>query len=223
MKRTISLFLSVAFTLWTLASFSLCTYATDSVPVISLKGGYASESSVTTVTASIDSEVNIAAYSIALYFDPTYVEVTDARCANKYGTFFSGESAEDMITLIWSDSLNRTIKGDLFTVSFKTKSDSAGHTVPIEIGYSVLGDETTGEIPFEARGCEINILNEYMWGDASCDGILSVSDAIIVNRYTSDSKNYKLSETQLINSDTDKNGIVNFKDCENILKRITGI
>ncbi len=220
MKRKSNFFLSAAVALLTVP-FSV--QAKEQMPVISLSSRYASESSVTSVTASIDSEINVAAYSVSLYFDPTYIEFTDAECTSKYGTFFYGDSAEDTVTLIWSDSRNRTIKGDMFTVSFKTKSDSAGCTVPVEIGYSVLGSDSTGEIPFKAEGCEITILDEYVWGDSNCDGILSIADAVAINRFTFNPKSFIFLDSQIINSDTDGNGIINFKDCKNILKCITGI
>ncbi len=220
MKRKTSFFLSAAIALSAIPSG---VQAKEQIPVISLSSGYASENSVTTVSASIDREINVAAYSVSLYFDPTYIEFTDAQCTSKYGTFFCGDSDEDTVTLIWSDRQHRNIKGDMFTVSFKTRGDSAGCIVPIEIGYSVLGSDSTGEIPFEAKGCEITILDEYVWGDANCDGTLSIADAVTINLFTSDPKSFKLSDSQIINSDTDGNGIINFKDCKNILKRITGI
>lgn len=194
--------------------------ALDNMPCISLQGGYASESSTTSVTVSIDTEIDIAAYSIALYYDPSLIEFTDAYCKSGYGTFYSGNRSEDSVTLIWSDSHNRKMKGVLFTVSFKTKNGSAGNKTPIEVGYSVLGSESAGEIPFRTENCEINILNEYTWGDANGDERLSVADAVKLNQYTSQPKKFRLSENQIINCDTDGNGIVNSKDCENIMKQL---
>ncbi len=220
LKRFLTFWLSVMIILSATVFSSEDVFSESSLPCLSLKSGYAAENSVTTVTASLDTELNLAAYSITLNFDPTMIEFADAICLSEHGKFFSGDTMDDCVTLIWSDSQNRNISGDLFTVKFITKGESSGNVIPIEIGYSVLGNDSIDEIPFDAVGCEIIVLEDYFWGDVNGDEMISISDVIAVNRFLDDAESYQLSKKRFINADTDNNGIVNFQDCKNILSYV---
>lgn len=198
---------------------SLCS-ATEDLPCIILRSGYAAENSITTVTASLDTKLNLAAYSITLNFDPSMLEFTNASCNTKKGKFFFGDRTDDQVTLIWSDSKTNALSGDIFTVKFKTKSETAGKAIPVEIGYSVLANDVSEEIPFKTRNCEITVLDEYTWGDANCDKKVSVSDAVLINQYISNPGKFSFTEKQIINSDTDNNGIINSEDLKNVLNYI---
>lgn len=198
---------------------SLCN-AKEDLPCIFLRSGYAAENSVTTVTASLDTNLNLAAYSITLNFDPSMLEFIDASCNIKKGKFFSGDRTDDQVTLIWSDSKSATLNGDIFTVKFKTKGETAGKMIPVEIGYSVLANETSEEIPFKIQNCEIEVLDDYTWGDADCDKNVSVSDAVLISQYINNPAGFSFTEKQIINSDTDNNGIINSSDLKNVLNYI---
>lgn len=187
---------------------------------LSLNGGYAEENSITTVTASIDPAIVAAAFSVSLYFDPSKLEFVDASFNEAYGNFYFGDSAEDCVTIVWSDSRDRTLENKLFTMRFKTKGDTAGCTVPIDVGYTTFGNTVTEEIIVDTMGCEIIISDEYMWGDANCNGKISVSDAVTITLFSISSQKYPLSDIQFTNSDTDSNGIVNSKDANNIINYI---
>lgn len=217
LKSVISMLISVSIIL----AMTVGVNAEKKLPLLSLKGGYASENSITTVTASLDSEISLAAYSVSLVFDPTLIEFVDTSYIQGGGNFFSDKTAEDCVTFIWSDSKNRKISGNLFTAKFKVKGDTAGRTVPVEIGYSILGNETTEEIPFKTSGCEITVINEYNWGDATCDGVVSASDVIKINHFNQNPEKYPLTARQQLNSDTDSNGIINRTDIENVINYIT--
>ena len=191
-------------------------------PCLTAVGGYAAENDITTVSVSADIELNLAAYSISLNYDPSKLEFISAYSGTEYGNFYPDDSLDDRVTLVWSDVSNRVLSGQLFTVKFKTKSRTAETVIPVEIGHSVLGNSSSGEIPFDAVGCEISVLKEYMRGDANCDGRVSVSDAAIATLYNINSDIYSLSEKQYINSDMDNNGIVNSKDAQAILSFVIG-
>ena len=202
--------------------FSISTSAVDSqLPLLSLKGGYAEENSITTVTASLSSKIDsAAAFSVSLYFDPSKLEFVDASFSRDFGNFYFGDSAEDCATLVWSDSKDRTLEGELFTVRFKTKSDTAGCTAPIDVGYTTFGNTVSDEFTVDTQGCEIIVTDEYMWGDANCDKTVSISDAVKITLFNVNPTKHPLSEIQLVNSDTDSNGIVDSKDANKIINHI---
>lgn len=220
MKRKISIFFSaIAMVFTAVLSSALCN-AKEDLPCITLRSGYASENSVTTVTASLDKSLNLAAYSITLNFDPSMLEFIDVSCNIKKGKFFSGDRTDDQVTLIWSDSKNTALSGDIFTVKFKTKGETAGKTIPVEVGYSVLANEASEEIPFKIQNCEIEVLDNYTWGDADCDKNVSVSDVVLINQHINNPTIFSFTEKQIINSDTDSNGIINSVDLNNVLNYI---
>ncbi len=219
MKTRIKALLS-AVTFSLAAVFSSNSDVSAESHLFSLKGGYAEESSITTVTASIDPAIVMAAFSVSLYFDPSQLEFVDASFSEDYGNFYFGDSAEDCVTLVWSDSKDRTLENEIFTARFKTKSDTSGCTIPIEAGYAVFGNTVTDEIPVDVKGCEIIVTDEYRWGDANCDDRVSVSDAVKITLFSIDYKKHPLTEIQLTNSDTDNNGIVNIKDANKVIDHI---
>ncbi len=220
MKRKLKSVISIITSVSIIFAMAVSVNAEKELPLLSLRGGYASENSITTVTASIDSEISLAAYSVSLVFDPTLVEFVDASYRYGGGNFFSDKTAEDCVTFIWSDSKNRKISGNLFTAKFKVKGETAGRTVPVEVGYSILGNETTEEIPFKASGCEITVINDYSWGDATCDGVVSASDVIRINHFNKNPEKYPMTARQQLNSDTDSNGVINRTDIENVINYI---
>lgn len=188
--------------------------------LFSLNGGYAEENSIVNVTASIDPAIVMAAFSVTLYFDPSMLEFVDASFTEDYGTFYFGDSYEDSVSLVWSDSRDRTFENELITMRFKTKSGTSGCTIPIEVGYAICGNSANDEIYVDTKGCEVIVTRDYKWGDANCDGRVSVSDAVKITLFSIDYKKYPLTEIQLTNSDTDKNGIVNIKDANIIIDHI---
>ncbi|MBE6845218.1 MAG: hypothetical protein E7508_05815 [Ruminococcus sp.] len=222
MKRKIKLLLSVAVASSLAVLSPIYAFSEADRPCLTAVGGYAAENDITTVSILTDTELNLAAYSISLNYDPSMLEFTNAYCSTEYGNFYPDDSADDRVTLVWSDSRDRALSGQLFTVEFKTKSRTAETVIPIDIGYSVLGSLSSGEIPFDTTGCEISVLKEYMQGDTNCDGRISVSDAAMTAMYNIDSSKYSLSEKQYINSDMDCNGIVNSKDVQAILGFVVG-
>ncbi|MGN0612667.1 MAG: dockerin type I domain-containing protein, partial [Porcipelethomonas sp.] len=183
-------------------------------------GGYAAQNDVTTVTASLDGETMLAAYSISVSFDSAALEFVNASSSLEYGMFYCSSSSDDSVTLVWSDSRDRSISGEIFEIEFKTKGNSAGQTIPVETGYSVMGSEKMEEIPFSSAGCEIIITENYKWGDANCDGRVSTSDVIAINKYCILGEGPDLSGDGLINADADRNGTVSAKDSKVILEYI---
>ena len=195
-------------------------YSKDKLPCIYLEGGYAAENNITYVTAYTDTEIDLAAYSITLNFDPSLLEFIDAQNNSQKGNFFSEAVSDDKVSVIWSYAEDCKFDEKLFTAKFKTKSDAVDCVIPVEIGYSVLGNEESEEIPFDAAGCEIKVVGDYLWGDANCDRVLNMADDVTVNQFNMDSEKYSLSKAARLNCDTDSNGVIDSKDCENILNAI---
>lgn len=222
LKRKIKLLISAAVTASLAVWSPVNVFSEGDRPCLTAVGGYAAENDITTVSIFTDTELNLAAYSISLNYDPSMLEFINAYCGTEYGSFYPDDSADDRVTLVWSDGLDRVLSGQLFTVAFKTKSRTAEAVIPVDIGHSVLGSSSSGEIPFDAVGCEISVLKEYMRGDTNCDGRVSVSDAAMATLYNINSDTYSLSEKQYINSDMDNNGIVNSKDAQAILSFVIG-
>lgn len=196
---------------------ALITSAEDDLPYLIVKGGYADENNLTSVSVSIDSEICLAAYSISLIFDPSMLEFADASGSFNYGKFFYGNTTDDCVTIVWSDSKDHIVDGNLFTARFKTKNETDGKSIPVEIGYSIIGSESTEEIPFKTSDGVITVVRGYKCGDANCDGAISLSDAIAISRFNIDSEEFSFSDIQLINSDTDNNNKINMQDTENVL------
>ncbi len=191
--------------------------AENTSPQLTMSGGYAEENNLTTVNASFDEEISLAAFSVTISFNPEQLEFVSA-CSNiGYGKFFYNSVSEDSVTFIWSDSKNQTLSGDAFNIEFKVKSDTAGQTLPINVDHSVMGSDSMEETPLDVSSCEISVLDNYMWGDANNDGRISLSDVAAINKFSIDNKKYALTEEMIINGDVDKNNIVNFEDGKVIL------
>lgn len=198
-------------------SNTLSASAEKELPYIIVSGGYADENNLTSVSISVDREISLAAYSVSLIFDPSMLEFADADGCFDYGNFFYESTTDDCVTFVWSDSSDHIVSGNLLTARFKTKSETAGCEVPVEIGYSIIGNESTEEIPFKTSDGMITVIRGYKCGDSNSDGIISLSDAIALNRFSIDSKEFPLSDIQLINSDTDSNGKINIMDMRYVL------
>lgn len=188
--------------------------------VLNLRAGYAAENDITFVSGSLEAETDAAAYSITLNFNPEYLEFVDAESNLSYGAFYYNSVSEDCVNLVWSDTENRSLNGEIFSASFKTKGDTADLTVPVELGHSVMGNDSMEEIPFEPAYCEIIVLENYKWGDVNNDGITSLSDVVAINQFYIDSEQFSLDSQMKINSDTDTNKILNISDSNNILKYV---
>jgi len=207
--------------IFTLSALFPANVKADENHLITLSDGYAEENSITTITVSVEPALVTAAFSVSLYFDPSKLEFVDAAMSQKAGNFYFGDTYEDCATIIWSDSQDRTFEDKLFTVRFKTKNGISGETVPVDVGYAVSGTTNGSEKQLDAKGCEIIVSNEYKWGDANCDGRVSVSDAVMINLFNINAKKYSLSEIAFLNSDTDGNGYVDLKDSDNVINHIT--
>lgn len=79
------------------------------------------------------------------------------------------------------------------------------------------GDDQGGTLVIKA----ITTKESSILGDANLDGILDISDASLIQKYTIHSQD--LSEQSLINSDFNKDGKVNILDCTQIQKKIAGL
>lgn len=220
MNKKFKSILSLIINISIISAFSVSASAEDNIKTLNLSGGYAEENSLTSITASIDDEANAAAYSITLNYNPDYLEFIKADNNSEYGKFYYNNISDDSVNIIWSDDKNRNLKGNIFTAEFKTKGDTAGLTVPVEVGNSIMGNTEMQEIPFENSYCEITVLEKYLWGDSNNDGIVSVADVTAINKFNIDSKKYSLSSEMLINSDADKNKIINIHDCNAILNYV---
>ncbi len=218
LKPKFKILLSSVLALNFVSSARITASAENSLPQFSIRGGYAEENAVTSVIASFDDEMNIAAYSISVNFDPQQLEFVKAWDNIEYGNFYYNSTSDDCVTFVWSDSEDRSFKGDVFNIEFKTKGETSGQNVPVNVGYSIMGNDKMEEIPFEAQGCEISVSSIYKWGDVNCDGIISVSDVTAINKFNIDSEEYSLTDEMLINGDTDKNNIINSDDSNAILK-----
>lgn len=62
--------------------------------------------------------------------------------------------------------------------------------------------------------------DEALTGDANCDGVVDVSDAVLVMRYAVEDRDAVVTEQGLKNADADKNGKTNESDATMILKYI---
>lgn len=220
MKRKFKLLLSLMTAIGITSVISVTSFAEESTAHLKLNGGYADENTVTAITASLTSETDIAAYSISVNFNPDCLEFVTAYSNIEYGNFYYNDISEDSVTFIWSDNQNRNLNGDVFTAKFKTKGDTSGQVIKIEPGRSVIGNDKLEEIEAELSGCEITVLNNYKWGDANNDGIVSLSDVTAICKFTMDSENYPLYNECLVNSDTDKNNIINSDDSNAVLNYI---
>lgn len=220
MKRKLKLLLSLMTAIGIASGLSVTSFAEDSIAHIKLNGGYADENAVTSVTASFTSETDIAAYSISVNFNPDYLEFVSAYSNTDYGNFYYNSISEDSVTFVWSDEQNRNLNGDVFTAKFKTKGDTAGQVINIEPGRSVMGNDKLEEIEVDLSGCEVIVLNNYKWGDANNDGVVSLSDVTAICKFTIDSEKYPLYNESLVNSDTDKNNVINSDDSNAVLNYV---
>lgn len=180
--------------------------------MLSLRGGCTGENSVIPVTLSVDREIEAAAYSVTINFDPEKLEFTSASDKTGVGTFYYNAVSEDSIRLVWSNSSDTQLSGSILTAAFKTRGGTAGKTAPVQIGYCVIGSEDMSEIPFEAHSAKITISEDFVWGDADCSGETDIADVIALEKSFVDPDSYPLEHQGLMNCDTDNSGVVDIDD-----------
>ena len=186
-------------------------------PCLFLDSGYAGENDMVFVDAVLDGDVKAAAYSISLGFDPSKLEFVSASSELKGGTFYYNAPTDDSVTFVWSGKKDIGMEGKVISMAFKTRGRTAGDSVSIQMGHCIIGSEDMAEIPIDTEGCEINVLQSFKYGDTNCDGVTDFADVVSIKKFRMDSDIYSPDENGLINSDTDKNSIVDERDSENVL------
>ena len=97
----------------------------EQTPEIYLQCGYAQENSETVVSLMSDSALSVSAFSVEIVFDPSVLTFEDAVAGEALtsGTFHSnGEYSEDCVRLVWSDSKNADVMGELAKLKFSVKN-----------------------------------------------------------------------------------------------------
>ena len=217
MKKKLRFLLPLCMAAVMSASAAVPVSADSNRPCLSLESSYAGENDIFYVDAVLDSDVRAAAYSISLGFDPSKLEFVSAESSISEGTFYYNNFNEDNVTFVWSGNKDIDLKDEVIKMSFKARGRTAGETVPIEFGHCVIGSESMIEIPLDTKGCEIDVLKSFKYGDANCDGVTNFADVVSISKFRIDSGSYSPDENGLINSDTDKNNIVDERDSENVL------
>ncbi len=198
----------------------------EQTPKIYLQCGYAQENSETVVSLMSDSALSVSAFSIEIVFDPSVLTFEDAVAGEALtsGTFYSnGEYSEDCVRLVWSDSKNADAMGELAKLKFSVKNATSGEKTGLYIGYTEMGNEKLQEVAFEKSDAEMEIKQDYVWGDANCDGYTTASDVVMINKYNLSQKDYPLSDNGFINADVDFNEIINLSDSMEITSYVLGI
>lgn len=197
--------------------------AKTKLPEISLKCGYAQENTETIVSLNVNEEIFVSAYSFEIYFDPDVLSFEDASMGSalQYGSFYcNGEYSEDCVRVVWSDSEDINVSGELAKLKFRTKTAESGTKTGLYIGYSVMGNENYEEIPFDTVDSEIEIMADYIWGDANGDGLTTAADAVAVNKYNISRDLYPINKKYTTNADIDYNNIINLSDSDGIVSYI---
>ena len=190
-------------------------------PCLTLESGYAGENDIVFVDAVINGDTKAAAYTLNLGFDPSKLEFVSASSCLKGGTFYCNTPTDDSVTFVWSGNKDIDINGEMIKMSFKTRGNTAGETVSLLPGHCIMGSAGMEEIPVEIKGCDINVLKNFKYGDANCDGNTGLSDVVAITKSRVKATGYSLKEEGLVNGDTDNNKIVDEKDSENVLNFVS--
>lgn len=89
-----------------------------------------------------------------------------------------------------------------FQLNFSGNNDTPEHTV-VYPSYPAESDTESVVITAKTYDCEI------VKGDANCDGIVNMADAVTIMQYMANPNKYPISEQGRINGDIDENGLTN--------------
>ncbi len=106
-----------------------------------------------------------------------------------------------------------------------------GSSAKADVVFSAVGDPTKdytasftdGEVKIGAPVTTASPTPVTKWGDATCDGNVDVSDAVLVCRYAVSDANAKLTDTGRANADVTHDGEVDAADASRILECIARI
>lgn len=206
-------------------AFAADVSAAEKPVCIYLNGSCAGENDIASVSVMFDKETEVSAFTIEVVYNPEQLEFVDASMGKclEGGTFYdSGNTFEDSVRLVWSDSRDHNAEGTVATLKFKTKSETEDSTAPLYVGYCQLGTQDFEEIEYRSEDFELEILKKYKRGDVNGDGEISGSDVVKVNKYIISGNKFELDENQLRNADVNLDGIVNSKDCMIIIGCVLG-
>ncbi|MGN1481877.1 cohesin domain-containing protein [Porcipelethomonas sp.] len=220
-KKTAVLTAAVLTVVLSLNLFSVS--AKKKLPEISLQCGYAQENAETTVSLNVNEKISVSAFSFEIFFDPKKLSFEDASMGSalNYGNFYcNGEYSDDCVRIVWSDSEDANVSGELAKLKFRTKNAETGTKTGLYIGYSSMGNEKFEEIAFDTVDSEIEIMQDYIWGDANGDGETTAADAVAINKYNISRELYPINNKYVINADIDYNNIINLSDSDGVVNYI---
>lgn len=187
-------------------------------PCLTLGSSIASENTLVSINASLDTPVKAAAYSMILQFDPEKLEFVSAKSGVDDGTFYFKSKSDDCVRLVWSSSKDTEFEGNIASLVFKTRSETIGQDIPVEISYCVFGSEDMDEIPLETQNGNISVVSSLVPGDANCNDIINISDAVTLGKFCTDYKSFPVSQDGLLNCDINKNGVIDKSDCDAVMQ-----
>ena len=215
-KKIISL-LSAA-SLLTCAMAAPLSASAEDKPCLALGSSIASENTLVSINASLDTPVKAAAYSMILQFDPEKLEFVSAKSGVDDGTFYFKSKSDDCVRLVWSSSKDTELEGNIASIVFKTRSETLGSSVPVEISYCVFGSDDMTEIPLETQNGNISVVSSLVPGDANCNDVINLSDAVTIDRFCVEHSSFTVSQSGLLNCDMNRNGVIDKNDCDAVMQ-----
>lgn len=143
------------------------------------------------------------------------LEYTDSSGTKQYGLIAQAECRQNAWTV-------------LRNADYVIPADSTERKLVLHTGEGIddfwIDSVTVAEAgkgaPIDLSGAKPASVSEQKTGDANCDGVVDVSDAVLVMRYAVADREAVISEQGLKNADTDKNGNTDSDDATNILLHI---
>lgn len=197
--------------------------ATDNLPTFSLSNASGKFGDTIYVSLNIDNNPGITAFQLNINYSSTDLELISIKDNNLFSesvTYSQINKNPFIISWFSSNSENSTQNGKIATLEFKIISNTETSDIGITYNEENVFDNSFNNVHFETEAGKITAKKEVL-GDVNGDGILSVADAIIIQKHIANVG--ILSDDMLNKADVTNDGIVSIADAIIVQKCIANI
>lgn len=226
MKKLISSILLVTLLLFTTISVIAATDTTNTTKTspmfsVSSTGGKCGESVY--VNVNIENNPGITALQLNINYsasDLELVSIEDNKLFSDSITYSQLNKNPFIISWFSSSSENITNNGTIATLEFKILDNAKTSDINISYDAENVFDSSFNNVSFGTLSGKITV-NQSVIGDANGDGVISIVDATLIQKYLANLENFD--DEQLSVADANGDGKITIVDATQVQKYIAGI